>query len=133
MGAAGAERDDVLEDAKALDAALAQLAHRRAELDKEARAETGNMERLRAERDAAHADLERRLRRQDQYAAKLAELDRAGFVALALGVDAAPWDAKHIQAVWRAHQQDLQATSEVTANAIYREFDALRATLDASL
>ncbi len=133
ISSAGAERDDVLEDAKALDAALAQLAHRRAQLDKEARAETGNMERLRAERDAAQADLERRLRRQDAYTAKLAELDRAGLVALALDVDPAPWDAKRINAVWRERQHELAAAPEVTANAIYREFDALRATLDASL
>jgi len=97
------------------------------------RAETGNMERLRAERDAAQADLERRLRRQDQYAAKLAELDRAGLVALALDVESAPWDAKRIQVVWRERQYELGAAPEVTANAIYREFDALRATLDASL
>ena len=135
IGSAGAERDDVLEeDAKALDAALAQLAHRRTELDKEARAETGNMERLRAERDAARANLERRLRRQDQFAAKLAELDRAGLVALALDVEEpAPWDARRIAAVWRERQHELGAAPEVTANAVYREFDQLRATLDASL
>ncbi|MDA0167351.1 hypothetical protein OM076_44235, partial [Solirubrobacter ginsenosidimutans] len=135
VASAGADRDEVLSDAKALDAALAQLAHRRAELDKEARVETGNMERRRAERDAAAADLERRLRRQDQHVARLAELDRAGLVSLAFDTTDAPaaWDAKRIAAVWRERQSDLSSVIEVTATAIYREFDALRATLDASL
>src|SRR6185436_10062452 len=48
-------------------------------------------------------------------------------------VDPAPWDARRIAAVWRERQHELGAAPEVTANAIYREFDQLRATLDASL
>ena len=125
IGSAGAERDDVLEDAKALDAALAQLAHRRTELDKEARAETGNMERLRAERDAAPADLERRLRRQDQFAAKLARA-RSG-----AGSSRSPSTSSPRRGTRSGSRRSGASAStssapapEVTANAIYREFDA---------
>ena len=133
---AGAERDDVLKDAKALDAALAQLAHRRAQLDKEARAETGNMERLRRRARRRARRLERRLRRQDARAARArrARRRRPRRARARRRLEPAPWDAKRITSLAQGPPStSSRPRHEVTANAIYREFDALRATLDASL
>ena len=82
---AGGDRDEVLKDAEALEAELAQFGRHREALNGEARRQTGTVERLRAQRDAAAAELERQLRQQDARAARLSELDGAGLVALALG------------------------------------------------
>ena len=132
---AGDDRDEVLNDAEALDAELAQFTRHRAELDGEARKHTGAIERFGAQRDAAAAELERQLRQQDARAARLNELDGAGLVALALGDthQPGPWDADRITSLSKARRAELEATEETTASAIYREFDELRAALDGSL
>ena len=126
----------MLKDAEALDAELAQFARHREQLNADARTHTGAMERLGAQRDAAAAELERQLRQQDARAARLTELDGAGLIALALGERSrarGAWDAERITNLSKARRSQLEATEEVSANAIYREFDELSAALDGSL
>ena len=133
---AAGDREEVLKDAGALDAELAQFTRHREQLNADARTHTGAMERLGAQRDAAADELQRQLRQQDARAARLAELDGAGLIALALGnghETGAKWDAERITQLSKARRSQLEATEEVSANAIYREFDELRAALDGSL
>lgn len=127
---AGAEREEVLADAAALEAELAQFARHRDELREQQRKQTGTMERLGAQRDAAAQERERLTRQQDERAARLAELDRAGLVELALGEPhAKPFDADSIAKLAKR----AGTAPEVSTNTIYTEFDQLRAALDGSL
>lgn len=133
----GSEREVVLDEARAIEAELKQITHRKAALHTVEKEQSGAIGSLGAQLEALATELERLLGVQAARGRRLGELDGAGLLALALRweqpASAAPWDADRIASTWREHRERLIDVPEVNTDAVYREFERLRQALDASL